>query len=214
MTMSSSVPVISVVGPSNSGKTSLICALVSHLTHKGHSVAVAKHAPHGHNSESENVDSGRITSAGASRVSVVSPGKTSRFERRDVATEESITGLINWARDCDLLLLEGWKSESIPKILIGDSTGLEIAPPVIAEIEGGATYEEEELAELVEKIGAFMNDSKDKRPRITLRVDGEEIQLKRFPAAALAGVVTGYLETLDGVPSDWSALEIEIVPRS
>lgn len=204
------VPIVSVVGPSNSGKTSLVCALVSRLARKGYSVAVAKHAPHGHDTGPESVDSHRIASAGASRVSVVSPGVTSRFEKLDDDAEESFDELLDWAKGCDLLLLEGWKRAAFPKVVVGDSTHLDIAPPVIADFKTGHGIPDAGIANLAGEIEALMKNSKDQQRKITLRIDGEDLRLKRFPAAALAGVVTGYLETLDGVSSDWNTLEIEI----
>lgn len=204
------IPIIAVVGFSNSGKTSLVCSLVTRLSGHGYSVAVAKHAPHGHDTGNEAVDSSRIANAGASRVAVVSPGQTSRFETLGSHREESLESLTNWATGCDLLLLEGWKSSVIPKIIVGDSDGTEFAPPVIATVKDGQNFTEDEFAELITKIEGRMGDQVKSKVGITVKIDGNELRLKRFPSAALVGVITGYLDTLEEVPPEWESLEIRI----
>lgn len=204
------LPVIAVVGRSNSGKTSLMCSLVARLSSDGYSVAVAKHAPHGHDLGNDEVDSVRIAEAGAARIAVASPGATSRLETLANGLEESLESLVKWAMGCDLLLLEGWKSSANPKILVGDPDGLEIASPVIATVNGGQNYADEEITDLIARIEECMGDPETTKPGITVKIDGNDLRLKRFPAAALVGVITGYLETLEDVPTEWESVEIKI----
>jgi hypothetical protein len=144
---------------------------------------------------------------------VISPGQTSRFETLESHREESLESLTNWAKDCDLLLLEGWKSSVIPKIVVGDPDSTEFVSPVITTVRDGQNYTEDEFTELITRIERFMGDHVENKVGITVKIDGNELRLKRFPAAALAGVVTGYLGTLEEIPSEWKSLEIQIDGR-
>ena len=201
-------PIIAVVGASNSGKTSIVCALTSHLASEGRIVAVAKHAPKGHDRGDEGTDSSRMVAAGARRVSVVSPGAVTRTESSGDGQEEELESIVRWATPCDVLILEGWKSSAVPKILVGDASGLDISSPVIATVDAGPPFTEKEVVRLVECIDGLSVDGTP--PHITAIVDGVELRLKRFPAAALAGTIGGYIATLEDVPSDWSELDIKI----
>ena len=66
------VPVISVVGRSNSGKTTLIVKLVKELKSRGYKVATIKHSHHHFELDTEGKDSWLHTQAGADAVVVAS----------------------------------------------------------------------------------------------------------------------------------------------
>ena len=61
-----SVPILSFVGRSNSGKTTLIERVIPELVRAGYKVATVKHAGHGFDLDTEGKDSWRHKQAGAS----------------------------------------------------------------------------------------------------------------------------------------------------
>ncbi len=109
------IPILSIVGKSDSGKTFLIERLVSGLTSKGYRIATIKHDVHGFQMDREGKDSWRHKQAGASAVVVSSPKKIAMI--RDVEEEESLEKIRDkWIRDVDLILTEGYKRANYPKV--------------------------------------------------------------------------------------------------
>lgn len=109
------IPIVSVVGKSDSGKTTLIEKLVPELTRRGYRVATVKHDMHGFEVDREGKDSWRHKQAGAHTVVIASPQKIAliRDVERDLTLDE-IRG--RWIRDVDLILSEGYKRDVQPKI--------------------------------------------------------------------------------------------------
>ena len=120
------IPILSIVGRSDSGKTFLMERLISGLTSKGYRVATIKHDVHGFDLDREGKDSWRHKQAGASAVIVSSPTKIGMIE--EVGRERSLEEIRDtWIRDVDLILTEGYKRANHPKVevsLFGDSEEL------------------------------------------------------------------------------------------
>ena len=111
------IPIISIVGKSDSGKTTLIEKLIPVLTQRGYRVATVKHDIHGFEVDQEGKDSWRHKQAGAHTVVISSPDKIAliRDVERDLNLGEIRDLLI---RDVDLILSEGYKKDIQPKIEI------------------------------------------------------------------------------------------------
>ena len=111
-------PILSFVGRSNSGKTTLIERVIPELTRAGYRVATVKHAGHGFELDTEGKDSWRHKQAGASTVVVVSNGSMAMFA--DVSKEMKVEEVRDRFLDnqTDLIIAEGWKSEGYPKIAV------------------------------------------------------------------------------------------------
>lgn len=111
-------PILSFVGHSNSGKTTLIERVIPELTRAGYRVATVKHAGHGFELDTEGKDSWRHKHAGASTVVVVSKGSMAMFA--DVSKEMNVEEVRDRFLDnqTDLIIAEGWKSEGYPKIAV------------------------------------------------------------------------------------------------
>ncbi|MDY6952374.1 MAG: molybdopterin-guanine dinucleotide biosynthesis protein B [Thermodesulfobacteriota bacterium] len=108
-------PMVSVVGKSDSGKTTLLEKLVPALTARGYGVGTIKHDVHGFDIDHEGKDSWRHKRAGAHTVAISSPKKVSVI--RDVQTEETLDGLaLKYFQDVDIILTEGYKKQDKPKI--------------------------------------------------------------------------------------------------
>jgi len=108
---------ISIVGKSGTGKTTLLEKLVPELTERGYRVGTVKHDIHGFDIDYEGKDSWRHKQAGARTVVISSPQKVAVV--KDVETEETLDSLAKkYLQDVDLILTEGYKKEDKPKIEI------------------------------------------------------------------------------------------------
>jgi molybdopterin-guanine dinucleotide biosynthesis protein B len=111
------IPIISIVGKSDSGKTTLIEKLVPELKRRGYRIATVKHDIHGFEVDREGKDSWRHKQAGAHTVVISSPKKVAliRDVENDLTLEKIREKLI---QDVDLILSEGYKRDVQPKIEI------------------------------------------------------------------------------------------------
>jgi molybdopterin-guanine dinucleotide biosynthesis protein B len=109
------IPIISIVGKSDSGKTTLIEKLVPELTRRGYRIATVKHDVHGFEVDQEGKDSWRHKQAGAHTVIISSPKKVALI--RDVEKDSTLDEIRRrWVQDVDLLISEGYKKDVQPKI--------------------------------------------------------------------------------------------------
>lgn len=109
------IPIVSIVGKSDSGKTTLIEKLIAELVHRGYKVATIKHDVHGFEVDQEGKDSWRHKKAGAHTVVISSPQKLALI--RDVDHDADLDELrTKYIRDVDIILSEGFKRNSQPKI--------------------------------------------------------------------------------------------------
>ncbi len=108
-------PVIAIVGKSESGKTTLIERLIPELKRRGYRIGVVKHAHHGFDMDRKGKDSYRHRKAGADTVLVASPGQIAMIKD---APSECLYDLVPFFNDMDLLIAEGFKKDSAPKIEI------------------------------------------------------------------------------------------------
>jgi len=109
------IPVICIVGKSEAGKTTLIENLIQELKRKGLKIGAIKHCEHGFELDRKGKDSYRLKEAGASLVLISSPQKIALIKDTDV--EYPLDGLIeNFIQDVDVVLVEGFKRSSYPKI--------------------------------------------------------------------------------------------------
>jgi molybdopterin-guanine dinucleotide biosynthesis protein MobB len=111
-----------VCGPSNSGKTTLIEALIPRLRAHGLRVATVKHAHHGFELDHPGKDSWRHANAGASAVALVSPNRAAWFieTARELSCDNAVERISHAA---DLVLIEGFKRTAGPKILLEQHGG-------------------------------------------------------------------------------------------
>lgn len=108
-------PIVSIVGKSNSGKTTLIEKLIPLLKKRGFRVGVIKHALHGFEIDKKGKDSWRHKAAGADTVIVASPESVAMV--KDGACD-SLPSLEPYVTDMDLVIAEGFKRGDQPKIEI------------------------------------------------------------------------------------------------
>jgi len=210
------IPIISIVGKSDSGKTTLIEKLVPELTRRGYRIATVKHDVHGFEVDREGKDSWRHKKAGAHTVVISSPYKVAviRDVEKDLNLDEIREKLI---RDVDLIVSEGYKNDVQPKIevfrkekhqellctkedhliAIASNRTFDVGVPCfdLEDAKGLSDF-------LVEK---YLSPRKDKN--ISLTVDGKVIPLNPFVKGFLKGAIKGMVVPLKGCST---AKQIEI----
>ena len=123
---SSMPPIVSIVGRSNSGKTTLIEKLIPELKSRGYRVATIKHAMHSLSFDEPGKDSWRYAQAGSDAVAISSLDKIVliRPNTGDL-TLAQIARLLG--DDYDIVLAEGFKQSNAPKIEVHRK---EVGPPL------------------------------------------------------------------------------------
>jgi molybdopterin-guanine dinucleotide biosynthesis protein B len=201
------IPIISIVGKSDSGKTTLIEKLVPELTRRGHRIATIKHDVHGFEVDQEGKDSWRHKQAGAHTVVISSPNKVAliRDVEKDLSLDEIRERLI---QDVDLILSEGYKKDVQPKIevfrkekhkkllcakkdnlvAIASNKKFKVGIPCfnLEDMNGLTNFIEKE----------FLQSRKTKE--IFLKVDGKQIPLSPFVKDILMKTIKGMVSSLKG----------------
>jgi molybdopterin-guanine dinucleotide biosynthesis protein B len=110
------IPIVSIVGWSNSGKTSFITKLIPELKSRGYKVATIKHNAHKFEIDKETKDSWKHREAGAETVVLSSAEKVAMI--KEIKTEINLKKLVNDYIDdsFDLVIVEGNKNGDLPKI--------------------------------------------------------------------------------------------------
>jgi molybdopterin-guanine dinucleotide biosynthesis protein MobB len=112
-----SVPVISVVAKSGTGKTTLLEKLIVELKRRGYRVGAMKHDAHQFDIDREGKDSWRLAQAGADTVVISSPEKLAMVKSNEELKEPSLTDVVtSYFSDVDIVLTEGFKKSRVPKI--------------------------------------------------------------------------------------------------
>ena len=106
---------MSIVGRSNTGKTTLIEKLIPELRQRGYRIATIKHNIHGFDIDHEGKDSWRHKKAGARLTVIASPQRIAVIE--DVSKDYELSELRDrYIRDVDIIISEGFKGNPHPKI--------------------------------------------------------------------------------------------------
>ena len=127
------IPIVSIVGKSNSGKTTLLEKIISDLVGRGYRVATIKHNRHGFNIDHEGKDSYRHKKAGALITVVSSPHQLALVQ--DVDHDHSFDEIRDkFIQDADIILTEGFKVNDYPKIEVFRS---ELKRELISKKEDG-----------------------------------------------------------------------------
>ena len=109
------IPIVSVVGKSDSGKTTLLEKLIVELTQRGYKVASVKHDVHDFEIDQEGKDSWRHKKAGARTTIISSPHKVAVISDtdRDLNLSELRERFI---LEDDIIISEGYFRDQQPKI--------------------------------------------------------------------------------------------------
>ena len=109
--------VFGITGWKNSGKTTLVAALVAEFTRRGLRVSTVKHAHDSFSVDHKGTDSFAHTQAGAMEVALVSRKRWALMHELQDGTEKpTLETMLSKLAPCDLVLVEGFKASAIPKI--------------------------------------------------------------------------------------------------
>ncbi len=103
-------------GWSGSGKTTLIEQLIPRFIATGLTVSLIKHAHHQFDVDRPGKDSYRHRHAGCTEVLVTSDVRWALMHEMRGAQEQSLEEQVARMAPVDLLLIEGWKSQPLPKL--------------------------------------------------------------------------------------------------
>jgi molybdopterin-guanine dinucleotide biosynthesis adapter protein len=201
------IPIVSIVGKSDSGKTTLIEKLLPELTGRGHRIATVKHDVHGFEVDREGKDSWRHKRAGAHTVVISSPNKVAliRDVERDLRLDEIRDRLI---QDVDLVISEGYKKDVQPKIEIFRKekhqellcTKEDNLVAIVANQKfdvGVPCLDLEDMKGLADFIERRFLALKKERI-ISLKVNGKGVPLNPFLRGFLSKTIQGMLSSLKG----------------
>lgn len=105
--------ILTIVGKSNSGKTTLIEQLIARLSHNGYKIGSVKHAHGGFDIDRKGKDSWRHKQAGADATLIISQNQVA-LVKNDMDSE--VDKIRTYLKEMDLILAEGFKSLDLPKI--------------------------------------------------------------------------------------------------
>jgi molybdopterin-guanine dinucleotide biosynthesis protein B len=108
--------VIGLAGWSGAGKTTLLTRLIPYLLKEGLSISVIKHAHHNFDVDVPGKDSWRHREAGATEVLVSSERRWALMHELHGAPELHLFELLPKLAPVDLVVVEGFKREPLPKI--------------------------------------------------------------------------------------------------
>lgn len=201
------ISIISIVGKSNSGKTTVIEKLLSISKKKNYHIATIKHDVHGFEMDKEGKDTFKHKKAGAVGTLILSENKLGLVKdlKFPLSLDEVIT---NFYADADLVITEGFKKQDKPKIEV-----------IRKEISTKLLCKERELIAVVSdfklnlKVPVFNFSEINKLfslietrylkvknyNRVQLNVDNKNIILKPFMQDLISETIKGMLCTLHNV---------------
>jgi len=198
-------PIISVVGNSGSGKTTLIEKLIGELKSKGYRVATIKNAPQGATVDQPEKDSWRHIQSGSEATALKTPERMVLI--RPVAADITLDEMAQFfGEDYDIILTEGFKQDSAPKIevhrqqsgplLSGVKKRIAIATdePLETEARQFALDDIKGLAELL--VTGFIEPQRD---QVSLYINNVPVTLGSFPNRIINNMLTAMAASLKGV---------------
>ena len=110
--------IFGITGWKNSGKTTLVVKLVTHLTQAGYKVSTIKHAHHAFDIDHPGRDSFQHREAGATEVLVSSINRWAIIHELRNESEISLETALSKLTPVDLVLVEGYKLDKHPKLQV------------------------------------------------------------------------------------------------
>ena len=198
-------PIVSIVGNSESGKTTLIEKLIWELKSRNYRVATIKHAPQGTTLDEPDKDTSRHLQAGSEAIIVSSKDKIVLIKpvAPDITLDEIARVL---GEDCDIILAEGFKQADAPKIEVHRKE----AGPLLTDIKRLIAIATDEPLETktrqfsledIKGLADFIEDGfiKPQGDRLSLYVNDAPISLSTFPREFVTNVLLAMANSLKGV---------------
>jgi molybdopterin-guanine dinucleotide biosynthesis protein B len=110
--------IVGLAGWSGAGKTTLVTTIIPRLIARGLSVSTIKHAHHGFDLDQPGKDSYAHRAAGATEVLISSAKRFAIMHELRGEPEPGLAQLLARVAPVDLVLVEGYKREKLPKVEI------------------------------------------------------------------------------------------------
>jgi len=198
-------PMVSIVGKSKSGKTTLIEGLISELKSRSYRVATIKHARRELAFDKQDKDSWRHIQAGSEATAIVSSDELVLIKpaTQDVSLDD-IARL--FGEDYDIILAEGFKQSNTPKIEVHRK---EVGPPLsslrkliaIATDEPLETKTRQFSLQDIKGLADFLEKGfiKPQRERVSIYVNNSPISLSAFPKEIITNTLIAMVSSLKGI---------------
>ena len=198
-------PIVSIVGRSKSGKTTLIEKLIVELKARGYHIATAKHTHRDMTTPESDKDSDRHLKAGSETSLIIDPHGLIMIKplQNDISVEQ-VAQLVG--EDYDLILTEGFKEDDAPKIEVHRK---ENAPPLEGVKKIFAIVTDEHLdtktrqfsLDDIKGIADLIEDGfiKPNKERFTLLVNDVPIPLNAFTKEFIVNIQLAMAHGLKGV---------------
>jgi molybdopterin-guanine dinucleotide biosynthesis adapter protein len=198
-------PIISIVGKSKSGKTTLLEKLIPELKSRGYRIATIKHTHHDITDPYSDKDSDRHLKAGSDTTIVSAPNKFVMVKPLKKGLDlEQLAQIIG--EDYDIILAEGFKQDDAPKIEVHRrENGIPLKDIkklfAIATDESLDTKIRQFSLEDVKGIADLIEEGfiKPQKERLSLFVNDAPIALNAFTRDFIANVLLGMTNSLKGV---------------
>lgn len=143
--------IMSIAGFSGSGKTTLIEKLIPIMKERGYSIAVIKHDVHSAFSDIPGTDTFRFREAGADATMLSSDvSGFSSYEKTGKALREILEEVAGY----DLVFIEGYKREDVPKLLLLNNRNNYEIPENISGVRAIVTDDKNRTGMIAGEIGA------------------------------------------------------------
>ncbi len=201
------LPIVCIVGKSESGKTTLLEKLIPEFRRRGYNVATVKHDAHGFDIDKPGKDSWRLKQAGSNAVVISSPSKLALVQDTpgDTALEE-IARLLG--KGYDVILTEGYKQSHFLKVEVHrKERGSEVLCNA-KELIAIATDEPLDmpvpqygLDDAPGIVDAVVDKLLRHKPEagVSLVINGQYVPLKPFVRDIMVQAVLGMASTLKGI---------------
>ncbi len=212
--------VISIVGKSGVGKTTLIEQLITEFKQRGYTIAIVKHSRESLELDQPGKDSQRFTQMGSEAVIISSPDRLifTKTVEHDLTIEEILHFI---GSDFDLVLTEGFRSDKAPKIEVHRKEEGEDLLCAAEELSAIATDEpldidipqlplgdSRAIADFIER--SFLSQIEEDA---YLFVNGKSIHMIPFVKEIITRVVLAMVSTLKGV-GEIKSLNISVKRKS
>jgi len=184
-------------GCHNSGKTTLIEKLIPELKSKGYRVATLKNIPREFSIDMEGTDTYKHKKAGSELVAASSANETTFIFGRRMDFDEIIERVKGYGYD--IILVEGYKPQNIPKVKVGD---IEVMENTVLE------YDKNNFNEILNYVEREVEIERiyDKLPHLDCKKCG-------YPCRELAKLIFNKEKDYDNckiIPDEEGSLLIEV----
>ena len=210
------LPIVSIVGHSQSGKTTLVERLIGEFKGRGYRVATVKHTCKDFDIDKQGRDTWRYTEAGSDAVVISAPQKLALIKSQD--GNDSIDEILRLlGEDFDIIFVEGFHQAHVPKIEVYRkelNTGLRCDPGDLKAIVSDDTLDVDVPQFSVGDISGiadFINERiiGNRGDDTLLFVNGSPVILNQFANQIFANTLLGMVSSLKGI-TEVRSLEVAV----